>query len=117
MPAGAKAGKLLDRLTGSASTKYVINQYIRDYGQLTALRIDSRKKSITASILLNGESRSINLNIAEYSIVKEGSSPGLIIQKASTDRPWLNAVLENHVIGRLWVIPGDKASLLADFLA
>jgi len=116
MTAGGKAGKLIDRLTGSASTKYVINQFIKDYGKLTALRIDSRKKSISATILLNGENSSIDLKIREYVVIRENASVSLLIRDAATNRPWLNAVLEKHIIGRPWIIPGDKALLLADFL-
>jgi len=112
----AKAGKILDRLTGSASTKYLINQFIKEYGHLTELRINRSAKSITATLLLSGESRPIDIYIEKYAVIKNGSSTRFIIRKAESQKPWLDAILNKLVIGRSWLIPEDKAPFILDFL-
>ena len=109
-----KALKLLDRVTGSASTKYLINKFLKEYGRLTELHID-RENGISASILLNGETRSLQITIKEYALIRDGNTTSLNIREAFSDRPWLSALLENHVIGNTWEIPENAARLLCEF--
>ncbi|MCK5736022.1 MAG: hypothetical protein KAH21_06060 [Spirochaetaceae bacterium] len=116
MSGHSKAGKILDHLTGSASTKFLINQFIKDYGRLFDLKIDRRNKSITASLQLNGENQLIDLFIKDYTVIKTETSTSLLIKDAESGRPWLNAILRNHIIGRPWLVPEDRAAILDDLL-
>ncbi len=116
MSGRSKTGKLLDHLTGSASTKFLLNQLIGEYGRLSEFRIDRINKTISASLQLNGENQLIDLYIKEYAIVITDSSTSLLIKDAESGRPWLNAVLRNFVINRHWVVPEDKAAFFSDLL-
>ena len=116
MSGRSKAGKFLDRLTGSASTKYLINQSIKEFGQLVELKIDNRSKSVTVSILLNGESLPMKLRIDEYEIIRDNSSAGILIKDASSDKPWLNSIIKKFVIGKALKVPADRIDYLDDLL-
>ena len=112
----SKTGKYLDRLTGSGSTKFIINQVIRDYGQLTEFRINQQDKIISAAILLTGEDRPIKVTIRKYSLAVKDNSTSLLIEDAESDRPWLTAILKKYVINRPWTIPEEGAEFLKDLL-
>ena len=116
MSGRSKAGKLLDHLTGSVSTKYVLNQLIGEYGRLSEFRIDRSNKTISASLLLNGENQLIDLYIKDYAVVKTDHSTSLLIKEAESGRPWLNAVLRNFVVNRPMHVPDGKAAFLIDLL-
>ena len=116
MSGRSKTGKFLDRLTGSASTKYLINQSIKEIGQLLELKIDNRGKTVTASILLNGENLPLNLRIDEYEIIRDNSSAGILIRDASSDKPWLNSILKKFIIDKALKVPVDRIDFLDDLL-
>ncbi|MCK5248646.1 MAG: hypothetical protein KAJ98_01685 [Spirochaetaceae bacterium] len=116
MSGRSKAGKFLDRLTGSASTKYLINQSIKEFGQLVELKIDNRGKTVTATIILNGETLPMNLRIDEYEIIRDNSSAGMLIRDASSDKPWLNSIIKKFIIGKALKVPADRIDYLEDFL-
>ena len=108
--------KTADKLTGSASTKFLINQMIGEYGKMININIDHKTKSITASVLLKGESKPIEVKINKYKIIKEGSTARIIVEDANSDRAWINALLQNFVVGKSIKVPADKIMLLDDFL-
>ncbi len=111
-----KCLKVLDGITGSASTKYAINQRIGEYAEVIDFKIDNKNKKIMASVLLKGESHPIEVTIDGYEIIKDDSSASLLIKDASSDKEWLNAVLKSFVIGKSWNIPVDKIDFLDGFI-
>ena len=105
-----KLAKAANQYTGSAVPKMIINRFIEDYGKVVDLDIDNKSKTITAAILLNGESDSMRVTIAEYEVIRADSSSSVVVQNASSDRAWVDALLKNYVIGKSWEIPKMAAA-------
>ena len=110
-----KIVKFADKVTNSKSTKLAINQFIKDYGDMIEFKLDHNKKNLYAKILLKGEDIPIVLNIEEYQINKD---LGYIkILRVSTNKEWLDAILNNFVINKPINVPKDKLLLIEQFLA
>ena len=102
----SKLAKGLDWLTDSASTRLYINHmFIGEYGTMIELKIDNKKRKVTASVLLNGESSPIQICIDGYEIDKTDSSASVLVKNATSDRAWLDAVLKHFVIGKPFNVP------------
>lgn len=117
MPLLNKIVKKVDEITSSNSTRFVINLYIKEYGKLVELKIDNQNNKIAASILLNGDTVPIRLCVEKYQILNQENSATIEIIQASSDRPWINAIINNFVIGRKFNIPSGKVEFANDFLA
>jgi|SaaInlStandDraft_3_1057020.scaffolds.fasta_scaffold132514_1 hypothetical protein len=107
--------KFLDVVTGSGSTRYVINQKIGEYGKIVDLNIDKVQKKIDVVVQLKGEIMSIDIAIEKYSI-EGGQSPKIFINKAHSNKPWVNAILRNHIVGKRFDLPGEHSDILDEFL-
>lgn len=111
-----KMVRTVDQATGSVGPRRAINQYIRDYGEITELAIDTDRKRISAQLLLHGERVPLQVCVEAYEVVKTGSSVSLLVKAASSDRAWLDAVLNRFLVGRPWEIPAKAAALVDGFL-
>ena len=110
-----KVAKFTDKVTGSKSTKLVINLTIKDYGDMIEFKLDHNKKNLYAKILLKGEDTPIELNIERYQI---DIDLGYIkILSANTSKEWLDAILNNFIINKPINVPKDKLLLIEQFLA
>lgn len=111
-----KIVKGLDRLTGSASTKFILNRLIGEYGKMIELTLDTKNKKIIASALLKGENVPIKVIIDKYEIIKKNSASSIVVKEASSDKAWLNAILKSFIVGKSWDIPTDRVDFIDDFL-
>lgn len=95
--------------------KVALNFYIRKYGKMIDLKVDHKNKNIIASVLLNGEREAIEIKIDDYEIIKKDKTE-LKINKASANRPWVEALLENFVVGTSKPMPDKIAKVLDKLL-
>ncbi len=110
-----KVVKIIDKATNSKSTKFVIEQLIKDYGNMLEFKLDHNKKNLYAKILLKGEDNPLIINIEKYKINKNLGQ--ITILSANTNKEWLNALLKNFIINNPINIPKDKLELIEQFLA
>jgi hypothetical protein len=111
-----KVAKGLHRFTDSVSTKYFINKRIGEYGQVVELKIDSKNKSVYASVQLKGENSPIKLEVENYEITKSDLSTSVLIRDVSSDKPWLDAVVKNFLVGKPIDVPVGMIKYLDGFL-
>ena len=69
------------------------NALIARYGQVQALKIDSRLKMIEVTCLLEGEATPITIKVENYVIESEGEKRFLRATGFVCTRPWLQNVL------------------------
>jgi hypothetical protein len=77
-------------------------------GKITALSIDKPNKSATATLRLKGESKSIKIVVNKYTI-KGGN---LVIKELTTDRPWLNTIVNMYAIDKSFSLPDPELARL-----
>jgi|SRR5581483_2256197 len=93
-----------DLMTSSAAKAYV-NDFIKRYGRIDELKIDSKRNRIEVVAELNGEASAIGIKIEQYAIEEEGGKKYFTVRESSCTRPWLQAVLHDHLHGRRFELP------------
>ena len=112
-----KVIKSLDKLTNSKSTKVAINVLIKKYGEMLDFKIDHKTRVISASILLKGEDKPVDIDIQKYKIVKEKPYAHIVIESMDCNKEWLNALAKQFIIKKPIKIPYDKVDLIEEFLS
>ena len=111
----SKIIKGIYKLTPNTVIIGLINRYIAEFGRVIDFKIDGKSKELSIKVLLAGETESINLTVHNYKIVKTDNKAFFIMLKASSDRLWVNAVLQK-VIGKELSIPQEQLDIVEEFL-
>ncbi len=87
--AAAKDKSLSKLLLSSA------RQFLREYGELIDLRLDSTARSLTMDVLPVGEHESIRVELSGYGLTTDASGRGwLTFEGLATSRQWLTLIAE-----------------------
>jgi hypothetical protein len=100
-----------DRLTSQAAHAYVA-EWLRPYGTLETLRIDSARRRIEIVVQLHGETAAVAVTLERYETVPHERGTALRVLESSASREWLAAVLRDHLHGRPLRLPAWAAALL-----
>lgn len=95
--------------------KWAINKKIKEFGEMTELRFDPKKRELYAKVLLAGEKEPFELAVHNYEITKSGT-PGIMVNKATTNRKWVSVLVDNYVVGKKFPLPEDKVDLIREIL-
>jgi hypothetical protein len=105
-----KAAK--DAFTSKAAQTF-INQRIARYGQVEALKIDSRNKTMEMSCQLTGEPTPVFVRVQNYALRDEvGGKKILKLGSCVCSRPWLENLLNDFATGREIPVPPWAAAAL-----
>ncbi|BAF71911.1 hypothetical protein [Sulfurovum sp. NBC37-1] len=96
----------------SKGAKVAINAYIKEYGKMLKLNLDSEKKSITMEVLLEGEKEPLAVHVERYELTKENGKHFLKIYGIHTSRAWINTVAASYLEGKSFEIPEEYAKML-----
>jgi hypothetical protein len=81
-----------DALASQAAQVWA-NNLIARYGKVLDLKIDSRRKTVEVSCLLNGEPTPITIRIENYAVETERDKKFIRATDFSCTRPWLQNLL------------------------
>jgi len=80
-------------LFASKAAQTWANSLISRYGKVQSVKIDSRRKSVEVSCLLDGEPTSITIKVENYVVETERDKKFIRATGFSCTRPWLQNVL------------------------
>jgi hypothetical protein len=100
-----------DLMTSKAAKAYV-NDYIKAYGHVDELTIDSKRHRIDVKCQLAGEVSPIGVTIEKYAIEQQGGKTFIQVLDSSATRPWMQAAMRQHLHGRRFELPSWAASAL-----
>ena len=106
---------LLDKTKGQAVSmagRQFLNAYLEKYGTMLNFSVQPDTKTITAEILLKGESSPLRLTLGGYEIGGPPDKPTLRIANATASREWLEVVLKEYLVGKPIDLPPKAAPLL-----
>lgn len=98
-------------MTSKAARAY-INNVIGHYGEVEDLKIDSARRRIDVVCRLNGEVSPIGVTIEKYQVDDDGAKKFVQVLDSSATRPWLQAVMRDHLHGRRFEVPPWAAAAL-----
>lgn len=104
-------GATKDLMTSKAARAY-LNNLISRYGEVEDLKIDSGRRRIDVVCRLNGEVSPIGVTIEKYQVEEEGAKKFVQVVDSSCTRPWLQAVLRDHLHGRRIEVPSWATAAL-----
>ena len=107
--------EMKDRAIVAALTP-VIAEKLKDFGTLQDLALDSAARSITASILLNGEDRAVTLVASSYSLEESDEKMVLKVEKIRVSREWMR-VLADRFMPKPFILEIPLPDGLKGFLA
>jgi hypothetical protein len=96
----------------SMAAKSYLNNFIERYGRVDDLKIDTKRSRIEVVCTLIGEVAPIGVTIERYRIEDRGARKVLQVLDSSATRPWLQAVMRDHLHGREFEVPPWAASAL-----
>ncbi|AKF25142.1 hypothetical protein YH65_06855 [Sulfurovum lithotrophicum] len=96
----------------SKGAKIAINAYIKEYGKMLKLNLDSKNKSITLEVLLEGEKEPLAVDVRRYELTEENGRHLLKIYGIHTSRAWINTVGASYLEGKAFEIPEEYAKML-----
>ena len=109
LPAMFAAAK--DLMTSKAAKAYV-NDYIKTFGRVEELAIDSKRRRIDLKCHLNGEVSPIGVTIEKYQVEQKGGKTFFEVIDSSATRPWMQAAMRQHLHGRKLEVPSWAAAAL-----
>jgi hypothetical protein len=99
-------------MMASKAAKAFANNWIARYGSVDELSIDSKRQRVDVVVRLNGETSPIGVTIEHYKIEQERGKSYLTVLDSSSTRPWLQAVMRDHLHGRRFEVPAWAATAL-----
>jgi hypothetical protein len=100
-----------DMMTSSAAKSY-LNKTIDRYGRVDELKIDSKRNRVELVCQLNGEVSPIGVTIEKYLVEEQGGKKFIQVLDSSATRPWLQAVMRDHLHGRRFEVPSWATAAL-----
>jgi hypothetical protein len=96
----------------SRAAKSYLNSAIERYGKVEELKIDSKRNRIEVTCTLMGEVSPIGVTIERYRLEDKGDKKVIQVLDSSATRPWLQAVMRDHLHGREFEVPSWAAAAL-----
>jgi hypothetical protein len=100
-----------DLMTSSAAKAYA-NDFIKRYGKIEELKIDSKRNRIEVVCQLTGEVDAIGVTIEKYLIEEKNGKKFFSVVDSSCTRPWLQTAMRDHLHGRRFELPGWASAAL-----
>lgn len=89
-----------------------INTYIKEYGKILRLDLNSQDKSIETEMMLDGEKEPLTVIVSRYEIVQKEDRHLLIVHGVEASRSWINSVASSHLEGKSFLIPSKYVTML-----
>ncbi|MDD5461125.1 MAG: hypothetical protein PHG00_05775 [Methylococcales bacterium] len=83
---------------------WVANIILKGIGELKDFNFDLEARKAYTQLQLAGESETIEVWFEDFAIVSDEESYRLIVQKAQSNRLWLDNLL-SRIVGKEWKIP------------
>ncbi len=100
-----------DLMTSKAAKAYV-SDFIKNYGKVDELKIDSERRRIDVTCQLFGEVSAITVTIEKYRIEQRDGKTFIEVLDSSATRPWMQAAMRDHLHGRKIEVPSWAAAAL-----
>jgi hypothetical protein len=96
-------------IANSTIIKNGLNIFIKDFGEIENLKIDTRAKTITLELSLKGENQLVNVQILDYKFLKNNETTEYFFQvlDIEANRYWIDAILKSFVINREFKVPSE----------
>ncbi|WP_221031419.1 hypothetical protein [Actomonas aquatica] len=96
----------------ASTARRLLNQHLARYGSVEALHLDSRNRRLEVTGTPHGEAEPVTLVIDRYELDRTADTVHLRVLDCTCSRPWLQALIEDHLYHRPLEIPRWAAAFL-----
>ncbi len=96
----------------SVSIAQAFNHKLKEYGKMLQFNLDSKEKTITLEVMLDGEKEPLHVRVNRYEIFNEGDKSYLIVKDIVTSRAWINTVASQYLNNQKLEIPAEYVNIL-----
>jgi hypothetical protein len=91
--------------TQSTVIKNIANGFMKKFGEIKELDINSKNKKIHLSVYLKGEKGDVIIDIGNYKISKIDDGYFIELYEVSANRYWIDALLNTFIYEKKFPIP------------
>ena len=102
--------------TNSAVFKAAINPFIRKYGQILQLKIDSKDKAFIFEITLKGEAAPIRIEIRKYEFINRDGTNYVKLHEVFANRYWMDTMMELLLLEKEFPLPKEFDKPIQTFM-
>jgi len=108
MKSGAKTAIIQTKdTTNAALFKAAINPFIKQYGQIISIKIDSTNKAMSLEVMLKGELQPLKIELYEYGFIEEGNHFYLEVKKVGANRYWVDVLVDKYLTKKRFSLPRE----------
>ena len=96
----------------SKSAKAALNSYMKEYGRMLKLELDSKSKKVMLEVMLEGEKEPLQVELERYELTEEGGKHYLKAYGIHTSRAWINTVAATYLEGKAFEVPPQYVQML-----
>ncbi len=96
----------------SKAAQIAINNYIKEFGTVEYLKLDSEAKTMEIEIMLDGEIEPLRVKVGHYEIIQENNQYFLKVEQIQTSRAWINSIVSSYLTHKTFSIPSKYASII-----
>lgn len=101
-----------DWLVEKAATVMLNQAFIKPYGTLTRLKLDTSARSIDAELELKGEAQPVRIQVHEFELHEKDDSAYVVIKSIETSREWLTTLARDFAVDQPFAIPDSMKKFL-----
>lgn len=106
--------KLVINNTPTKVVLWAVNRKLKGIGELTDFSFNTNDRKLVVQVMLEGEVGPIELLLEKFIVVSNGESGHLVIQHVKSNRPWIDTILNEHLVDREWRIPDSKVAFVQE---
>ncbi len=106
---------MLGRMKDAALSKSVraaLNRYMKEYGKMLKLELDSKSKKMMMEVMLEGEKEPLRVEVERYELSEAGGKHYLKVYGIHTSRAWINTVAATYLEGKAVEVPEQYVPVL-----
>lgn len=100
-----------DAMTSRAAQSF-LNSRIARYGKVLDVKIDSKRKTLEASCLLEGEPDAITVKIGRYDVEETAGKKYISATELSCSRPWVENLMKDFLDRKRFELPSWASAAL-----
>lgn len=85
---------------------------MRNFGQVQDLRLDTRGRNASISVLLKGEAAPVTIEVHDYQVSRSEGADWIQINRVTASREWMTLALQEYIVGQRFKLPAGVGGFL-----
>ena len=101
-----------DWLVEKTAPRILNQRFLKHYGEITELKIDSTNKSLQLELELKGDPQKLWIYVHRYELMEQKGEMQFLVKDISVSREWISALAQEFLLNKPFPIPPEIARLI-----